>query len=44
MVIIYGVALVIAVSNLATWGICYVLLVFSYSVLAYISGIFNFIT
>ena len=32
------------VSNLATWGICYVLPVFSYSVLAYISGIVNFIT
>jgi len=34
----------IAVSNLVTWGICYVLLVFSYSLLAYISGIVNFIT
>jgi len=32
------------VSNLMTWGICYLSLVFSYSVHAYISGIVNFIT
>ena len=32
------------VSNLATWGICYILLVFSYCVISYIPGIVNFIT
>jgi len=44
LVIIYCVELMIAVSDLATWGICYVWLVFSNSVLAYISEIVNFIT
>ena len=32
------------VSNLVTWGICYLSPVFSYSALAYISRIVNFIT
>ena len=44
LVIIFCVGLVFDVSNLATRGICCVSLVFSYSVLVYISGIVNFIT
>jgi len=44
LVIIYCMGLVYEVSNLVTWVICYISLIFSYSVSAYIVGIVNIIT
>jgi len=41
---LFTVGHVFDVTHLATWGIFCILLVFSYYVLAYISGIINFIT